>query len=155
MKNTNHEIAHQYGNKIRIRVCGIIIQNGKILLVKHEGLGPDGILWSPPGGGLEFGETIENALKREIKEEVGIDVIKSSFYQLTEFIQSPFHAIELFHHIHTFEGNLQLGSDPELQGHQALCDARWFNKQELQALPSQQIHLILQNNNGINELLKL
>lgn len=48
----------------------LIINNGKVLLVKHTYL-PE---WYLPGGGLKVGETFEKALKREIKEELGIAV---------------------------------------------------------------------------------
>ena len=43
-----------YGNRVRVRVCGILIQEDKILLINHKGVGEKGSLWAPPGGGLEF-----------------------------------------------------------------------------------------------------
>ena len=61
-----------YGNRVRARACGICIHRGEILLVKHTGLGPEGVLWAPPGGGIEFGESAEDSLKREFKEETGL-----------------------------------------------------------------------------------
>ena len=51
----------------RVSVKAKIKQNNKILLVKE-----DGKKWDLPGGGLEHNETIEEALKRELKEEVGL-----------------------------------------------------------------------------------
>lgn len=52
---------------------GIIINNNEILLVKrkfppHEGK------WAPPGGFLDDGESIGECVKREVKEETGLDV---------------------------------------------------------------------------------
>ncbi len=51
----------------RVSVKAKIKQNNKILLVKE-----DGKKWDLPGGGLEHDETIEEALKRELKEEIGL-----------------------------------------------------------------------------------
>lgn len=52
----------------------LILKDDKILLIKKK-TGPyDGKL-DLPGGTIEFGERPEEALKRELKEEVGIDVI--------------------------------------------------------------------------------
>ena len=55
-----------------IRVTGILIENGKILLVKQKV--NDKRSWSLPGGKLERGETLEQGIIREMKEETGLDV---------------------------------------------------------------------------------
>ena len=58
-------------NTIRGKVIGIAKQNNHILVC--EVLNDEGILkgWVPLGGGIEFGETAQHALKREIQEEIG------------------------------------------------------------------------------------
>jgi ADP-ribose pyrophosphatase YjhB (NUDIX family) len=53
----------------RPSVYGVIIEDGKILLSKQWGDGYDF-----PGGGIDLGESIIDALKREVKEETGLDV---------------------------------------------------------------------------------
>jgi 8-oxo-dGTP diphosphatase len=54
-------------------VGAVIIKDGNILLVKR-GSEPAKGKWSVPGGSVEFGETLEEALKREVVEETGLTV---------------------------------------------------------------------------------
>jgi 8-oxo-dGTP diphosphatase len=59
-------------SNIRIRVAGILLKEDSILLVRHEKNSKS--YWLLPGGGVEFGETLENALIREFREEVGLGI---------------------------------------------------------------------------------
>ena len=54
----------------RVTVKGLMVKDGKLLLLK-ESNNLSG-QWELPGGGLDFGEDIHSALKREIEEEAGI-----------------------------------------------------------------------------------
>lgn len=56
----------------QIRVTGILIENDEILLVQQKV--SDKRNWSLPGGRLERGETVQQGLVREMKEETGLDV---------------------------------------------------------------------------------
>ena len=56
-----------------IGIYGICSQDNKILCIK-KGRGPYKGLFDLPGGGIEFGEDLEKALEREIKEEVGVSI---------------------------------------------------------------------------------
>ncbi len=53
--------------------------NGEILIVKRAKNDSEGGMWSLPGGTVEKGENLIAALKREIKEELNVDVISSNF----------------------------------------------------------------------------
>lgn len=68
----------------RPAVYGIIIKNNKILLSKQW----DG--YDLPGGGVELGEHIEQALIREVKEETGFDIeVKDVVYANSSFFKLP------------------------------------------------------------------
>jgi mutator protein MutT len=84
----------------RLGVYGIAEQNGKILLVKKQS-GPFTGKWDLPGGGNEFGEHIEETLRREFVEEVAMTfrhmVLFDNYSYAAEVMQNqkPF----MFHHI--------------------------------------------------------
>ena len=58
--------------KPSVTVDGVIIKDGKVLLIKRKNEPFKG-RWALPGGFVEYGETVEQAVLREVKEETGID----------------------------------------------------------------------------------
>jgi 8-oxo-dGTP diphosphatase len=111
MSNPVHEI---YGHRIRVRTCGICVIENQILLANHKGLGPNDF-WAPPGGGVEFNESITECLIREFAEETGLEIQVIDFLFAAEFIQTPLHAIEFFFQVEQTGGKLKTGGDPEMR----------------------------------------
>lgn len=61
--------------RFHITVKGIVIFQNKILILKRVRPSSDGLgYWELPGGGLEYGETPDEALIRELKEETNLDI---------------------------------------------------------------------------------
>lgn len=54
-------------------VAGVIVRDGEILLVRRAAEPSKG-KWSIPGGCVEWGETLAEALKREVREETGFEI---------------------------------------------------------------------------------
>lgn len=126
----NVNIINQYGNQLRVRVCGICVQDGKFLLINHAGLNESNEFWSPPGGGLQFGETIEACLKREFFEETNTVISVGNFLKVREFLKSPLHAIELYYEVKIESGIINKGYDPEMN-EQIIKDVQWLSFEEV------------------------
>jgi NAD+ diphosphatase len=72
---------------LRIAVSAFIVSQDKILLLKRaddEFFLPG--KWEVPGGGVDVGETIEQGVRREVKEEAGIDVTVKDLFGYFEFV---------------------------------------------------------------------
>ena len=83
----------------RPAVYGIITYDGKMMVITNRRTGK---LW-PPGGGVDLGERMENALKREVREETGIEIAVDRFEGFEEkfFYYDPldeaFHSLLFFY----------------------------------------------------------
>lgn len=129
------KIAEIYGNKVRIRLCGLCWDDGRLLMVRHKL--DDKHFWAPPGGGLEFGESIEFALKREFFEETGLLIQPQRFAFGCEFMKDQLHAVELFFEVIRLSGDLVVGQDPELQ---LIDNVQFLTPSEIQSLPYEELH---------------
>ena len=54
--------------------AGVVMESGKIMLCQRRAEAHNGLKWEFPGGKLEPGETPEAALKRELEEELDIEI---------------------------------------------------------------------------------
>lgn len=134
------EIPEIYTNRVRVRVCGLCWQGEKLLMVNHRGL-TAGSFWSPPGGGIEFGETVQEALVREFLEETGVAILPEQFRFACEYIQQPLHAVELFFAVDYLKGQPLKGGDPESNAErQIITDVKYMHVAEILAIPADERH---------------
>lgn len=151
----SESVASLYGNRIRVRVCGLCHTDDGLLMVNHAGLA-NGDFWAPPGGGIEFGETIEETLVREFREETGIIITPGQFKFGCEFINAPLHAIELFFIAHYQNGKIITGTDPEMtRGNQIIKQTQWISFADIARIPHENLHGIFSKCKTPGEILRL
>lgn len=107
-------------------VDGLLIKEGKILLVKrnHE---PYFGFWAIPGGYLEFGETLKEAVVREVKEETGLKTkIRTLVGVYSKPKRHPKQAISVAYLLEIVGG--------EVKKSQEATEIGWFNLDNLPPL---------------------
>ena len=120
--------------KILEVVAAIIIKDGQIFATQR-GYGEFQGWWEFPGGKMETGESPQEALKREIREELDADVLVKELLETVEWDYPNFHLT-----MHCFICNL-LSESLHLNEHEA---AIWLNLENLRSvkwLPADEILL--------------
>ena len=108
---------------------GVIIRNGKVLLGKRLKRDSFYGLWCTFGGGVEAVETPEQALKRELNEELGIDITEPEFLTVIETVaqDDPGETLELHYFlVRRWEGKIVNKSEHS--------EIRWLSMEELENL---------------------
>ena len=105
-------------------VIGIIEKNGKFLIQKRPSTGLLADLWEFPGGKLEKEETAEQALKREIQEEIGVEIDEKCFLTKVQHSYTQFQVT-----LHAFSCSLK--TDPVLDK----IRHRWVSLKEMRQFP--------------------
>ncbi len=148
------ELTEKFGNRLRLRVSGICLNEGKVLMVKHRMIGQGKYLWAPPGGGLDYHESARETLVREFEEETGLTITPGEFLFVNEFHTDPLHAIELFFRVEITGGQLQRGADPEMsEEHQIITEVAFLDESMLKKENPLQIHSVFRNIEKISELI--
>lgn len=110
----------------------IINRENKLFLMKSHKWSD---LWVVPGGHIEGGETIEQALKREVQEETNMDITKPEFICLWEFIHGKQyhdkrHMLFLNYRVGALSCTVKLNNEGQEYG--------WFTEEETKKLPLEQ-----------------
>jgi 8-oxo-dGTP diphosphatase len=132
---------------IKIRPAILIKENDKILTMQYRYGNED--VFNLPGGNLEFGEKMVDALKREMEEELGIEVRVGSLILIGE-IHFPEQKKHSLHCI--FEGKIMAGTPTLNPEHTSAQNIRWLALHELPSLnlyPNVSKNLILWQNQSL------
>lgn len=108
-----------------IKVVAAIIYDGEKYLCTERDIGKfaySSYKWEFPGGKIEMGESNENALKREIKEELGIDITIENYFCGINYVYPDF---ELTMYVYECK---PLSLDVQLNVHKSF---KWLSLNEL------------------------
>lgn len=121
--------SREYPERPVVGVGGVVIAEGRALLIRR-GHPPLEGEWSIPGGTLEVGETLLDAVRRELAEETGIEVRVGELIEAFERIfpdgegQPKYHFVILDYLCEAIRGTARAGSD--------VTDVAWAAESELQ-----------------------
>ena len=108
-----------------IEVVAAVIHRDGAYFATQRGYGEFEGMWEFPGGKIEPGESREVALKREIQEELDVDIVINKFLLTTEYDYPSFHLI-----MHCFLCQIEAG-EIELREHKS---ARWLTAETLHSV---------------------
>ena len=109
----------------QIAVGAIAIHNDQLLMVRRR-QDPAKGLWSLPGGRVEHGEYLADALRRELKEETGLDVTVGDLVGIFEVVGDPHYVIL------DFFAKVEPPTEPSPAGD--VDEARWVPLPEVASL---------------------
>lgn len=101
----------RYPSRPYLGVGALIFETGKILLVER-GKEPLKGYWSIPGGIVETGEKLEEAIRREVAEETGLDVDPYSMFEIFERIMPDGEGKPEYHYVLIDYLCRRMGGDP-------------------------------------------
>ena len=108
-----------------IEVVAAIIHHNGAYFATQRGYGEFEGMWEFPGGKIEHGESREVALKREIQEELGVDIVIENLLCTTEYDYPSFHLT-----MHCYLCSVASG-EIELREHMS---ARWLTTKTLDSV---------------------
>lgn len=112
----------------RIRTALLVVREGRLLLIQHRKNGES--YWLVPGGGVEFGESLTEALAREILEETGCRVSRTGPLVFCHDTIAP----DLSRHIVNLYFSGDLSGEPVCGREENLTAVDWFRPEEIAGL---------------------
>ena len=109
-----------------VKVVAAVIERDGRIFVTQRGYGEFKDQWEFPGGKIEPGESPEDALRRELREELRLEIEVGELIDTVEYDYPGFHLTMLVYRC------TMRGGQPVLLEHEA---ARWLPREELPALP--------------------
>lgn len=103
-------------------VAAVIIKNGLIFCAQRNNKGEVGLKWEFPGGKVEPNETKEDAIKREIFEELDSEISVDSFIGTFKHQYNSFHITMHVFKCSLIKGNLQIKEH---------INSKWVKKEDL------------------------
>lgn len=111
---------------------GALIFDGERILMAQRGKEPLRGWWSLPGGALETGEILADAIRREVREETGLEIDPVKVFEIFERIMRDAAGAPEYHYVlidyicRVTGGTLRAGDD--------VCCAQWVNRADLPQL---------------------
>ena len=113
-----------------IGVGAVIVHNDRVLLVKR-GKPPYSGMWCIPGGKINFGETLQQAAEREIREETGIVIRAGEPVYTFDIIDTGTETgTEAFHYVVVDLAADYISGEPVAQDD--VTDVAWFEKKDIE-----------------------
>ncbi len=101
-------IADSNGKQVRMVAAALILRGDEVLICQRRPDQPMALKWEFPGGKMEPGESAEQALKRELEEELGIDAVIGSRVAHTRHTYRSGGAVDLqFFVVLSYQGELK------------------------------------------------
>lgn len=106
-----------------LSIDAVIIKDGKVLLIQR-GIEPNKGFWGTPGGYVGWDETVEGAVKREVKEETNLEAVETKLVGVySSPARHPKQVINIVYLVKVAEGEIKPGDDA--------MNVKWFPLDQL------------------------